>query len=118
MPCGRMVTLGSFRSVPLVTPPSFLPIVTPATICQFFEKRLFAVNSTPLYCVSRNGSLSRMLFCALDSDDARLYAVTTMGFGLLTVPPGPFGTVNWNGVYDVAVGTAVLRWPNWSRFVR
>ena len=49
---------------PALRPPVFLPIVRPATICQLFEKRLVAVNSTPLYSVSRYGSLSRMLFCS------------------------------------------------------
>ena len=32
----------------LFTPPVFLPIVRPATICQRLEKRLLAVNSMPL----------------------------------------------------------------------
>jgi len=59
MPSENVVLLGSFRSVvpdwpPLVlTPPRLLPMVSPATICQLLEKRLLAVNSTPLKAVSR-----------------------------------------------------------------
>src|SRR6266508_3623872 len=109
MPFLKMVTFGSFKSVPLVSPPSFLPNVNPPTICHRLEKRLLAVNSTPLYSVSRYDSLSRMLFCALDSAAAKLYAVTDIGLGLATVTTGPFGIVKVNGVYEVAVGTAVFR---------
>ena len=48
MPFGYTVLFGSFKSVPPETPPSFLPMVKPACICHFCEKRLVAVNSIPL----------------------------------------------------------------------
>jgi len=40
-----------------------------------------------------------------------------VGFGLASVPPGPLGAVNWNGVYALD-GTAMLRRPICLRFVR
>jgi len=65
MPLGNAVKFGSLRSLPLPSdcpdeaaafvfrPPVFLPTVNPAVICHRFENRFCAVNSTPLYSVSR-----------------------------------------------------------------
>src|SRR5262245_33759818 len=77
MPLVNAVLFGSFKSAlddwpldvppvlmpPVFKPPVFLPIVKPAVICQLFDSRFCAVNSTPRYFVSRYGSLSTMLFC-------------------------------------------------------
>src|SRR5206468_11672705 len=111
MPLGNVVLLGSFRSAPCATPPRFSPTVKPATICQRFENRLLAVSSTPLYVVSRYGSLSRMLFCALARFEARLYTVT------VDTPPALAGTGTVNAAYAVS-GTAVFPWPTCLRLVR
>src|SRR5262249_14795663 len=71
MPFENVVKFGSLRSLPLpsdcpldeLRPPVFLPIVSPAVICQRCEKRFAAVNSTPVYFVSRYGWLSITLLC-------------------------------------------------------
>src|SRR5947207_14775326 len=97
---------GLIDVVTLLSPPSFLPKLSPVTICQRWDIRLLAEKSIPLYLVSRYGWLSTTLLCTPRNAEFRLYNVAVVPDGCAIVPPGPLGTLIVTAVY--ALGGAAI----------